>query len=117
MSLLFETIRIVDGVPMHMHWHRERMRKAENELRGAVVGRMADIEIAVPPEFSKGLVRCNLHFDGETVKISFSGYHKRMIRSLKMVYSNSIDYHLKYTDRSAIDSLMLLRENRTISSL
>ena len=110
MCRLFETIRIVDGVPVNMPWHRERMRLAGNELRGGDQEGLADVEIVVPQEFSMGLVRCNVHFDIDKVKISFSVYYKRPIRSLKLVYCDTLDYHLKYTDRSALDSLFLLRE-------
>ncbi|MCX6304341.1 MAG: aminotransferase class IV family protein [Bacteroidetes bacterium] len=109
MCLLFETVRVIDGVPQYITWHEERMRHAGNELWGGGIPFSLGACIKVPPGFSTGVVRCNVLYGPEIVKVSFSTYTKRSIRSLKLVECPEIDYHLKYANRSALESLFTLR--------
>jgi 4-amino-4-deoxychorismate lyase len=67
--------------------------------------------LIVPQEFSTGFVKCNIHYGPDIEQVRFSKYEKRIIRSLKMVDGSGIDYHLKFSDRSALDSLYALRGN------
>ncbi len=109
MCRLFETIRIENGMPRHLAWHELRMNRARTELwtAGALSG--LDGWIRVPPEFSTGIVRCKIQYGPEIRQVSFEKYVKRDIRSLKMVGSSGLDYHLKYADRSVLESLFALR--------
>jgi 4-amino-4-deoxychorismate lyase len=109
MCLLFETIRIVSGVPRHIWWHEQRMNHARKEIwksRDAISLRR---EISVPAEHSTGVVKCNIKYGADIQHVNFSVYEKRIIRSLKMVGSGEIDYHLKYYDRSLLENLFMLR--------
>jgi len=111
MSLLFETIFIQHGVPQHLAWHEQRMTLARKELwnihRPVELGKF----LIVPQEFSSGFVKCNIYYGPDIEQVRFAEYEKRIIRSLKLVDGSGIDYHLKYSDRSALDSLYGLREN------
>jgi 4-amino-4-deoxychorismate lyase len=110
MCLLFETIRIENGVPLHLVWHEERMNRAIREIWQAEVSMALSRVINVPGEFLAGLVRCNIMYGPEIRSITFKAYLKRRIRSLKLLACNSIDYHVKYADRNILDSLFELRE-------
>lgn len=47
---------------------------------------------------------------GESIKeITYSRYHRKSIKSLKLVSDNSIDYHCKFQDRSHINDLYAQR--------
>ena len=109
MSLLFETIRIVNGVPQNLVWHETRMNLAREEVWKSVSPLIPGMEIKVPPEFSTGLVRCNIYYGMEIQEVSFKKYKKHIIRSLKLVNGFPGDYHLKYTDRSLLESCFALR--------
>jgi 4-amino-4-deoxychorismate lyase len=109
MSLLFETIKVVNGMPQHLVWHERRMNAARKEVWPSVAPLIPGKEITVPLEFSTGLVRCNIHYGPEIHRVSFAKEVERIIRSLKMVSCSAIDYHLKYTDRSLLGSLFSLR--------
>ena len=111
MSLLFETILIQNGVPQHLAWHEQRMMLARKELWNNRTPVELGKLLFVPPEFSSGFVKCNIHYGPDIEQVRFSKYDKRLVRSLKLVDCSGIDYHLKYTDRSALDSLFALREN------
>jgi 4-amino-4-deoxychorismate lyase len=111
MSLLFETIRVSDGEPRHLPWHEMRMNRARRELWNIRKPVILNKLIQVPVEFSSGLVRCNIHYGQDIESISFKSYEKKTIRSLRMVKCDTIDYHVKYFDRSVLESLLALRGN------
>lgn len=105
MCRLFETIRIVDGVPRHIAWHEERMNLARKELWGADVPIVLATEIMIPAELSAGIARCRITYGPGIREVSYRPYEKRLIHSLKMVRSARIDYHLKFCDRTVLDTL------------
>ncbi|MCX6269085.1 MAG: aminotransferase class IV [Bacteroidetes bacterium] len=86
------------------------MNLARQEIWKSSVPLIPGPEIKVPSEFSAGVVRCNIYYDREINHVSFKMYDKHIIRSLKMVNCGDIDYHLKYADRSLLESLFRLRE-------
>ena len=109
MCRLFETIRVIDGVPQHLSWHEKRMSQSRQEIWPSWLPLQLEPEIIVPPEFSTGTVRCNIFYGPDIQQLHFEKYEKRVIRSLKIVGCDDIDYHLKYSDRSLLESLFALR--------
>ncbi len=109
MSLLFESIRIEDGVPQHLEWHERRMNRSIMEVWGSSINvKLADL-VVVPPEHIHGLVKCNIRYGPEIREIIFQFYKKRIIRSLRLIECDTIDYHLKYLDRGGLNALFHLR--------
>jgi 4-amino-4-deoxychorismate lyase len=105
MCLLFETIRIYDGLLMHPEHHEARMNLSRRELwniNGNVV--LSEI-VKIPDEWKTGLVQCNLTYGTEIISVTYKPYTKRSVRSLKLIECNTIDYHLKSSDRSILDDL------------
>jgi 4-amino-4-deoxychorismate lyase len=101
MCRLFETIRIKDGKPLHLQWHEARMKRSIPGFRWIDL----EQEIRVPDEFGRGTVRCNVVYDQAIRDISFRKYERKPVRSLRMVYTDSLDYHLKFSDRAELDAL------------
>jgi 4-amino-4-deoxychorismate lyase len=108
---LFETIRIADGIPQHLEWHERRMILARQECWQRNDPIHLEQRLIAPPEFRKGVVRCNVSYGPEIGEISYAHYEKKIIRSLKLVPCDEIDYHLKYTDRELLEQLLLKRED------
>jgi len=109
MSRFFETVCIKNGIPQHLEWHERRMNLARREFFREVKPIVLEEAFAVPGEFLTGVVRCNIHYDKEIKQVSYKKYEKQVIRSLKLVCDPDIDYHLKFTDRSVLESLFKLR--------
>lgn len=109
MCLLIETIRVVNGVPLHLAWHEKRMNIAKAEYwPGSKPETLLNLP-AVPPELSEGTVRCNVTYGPQINDIKFKPYSKQDIRRLKLVDCNTIDYHAKFLDRTSLESLLALR--------
>ncbi|MGE5424200.1 MAG: aminotransferase class IV [Syntrophothermus sp.] len=110
MSLLFETIRIQEGIPLYLDWHGERMERSVREFF-LVRKHFRQLEITVPEEFSKGLVRCNIIYDQEIREIRFTRYQRRLIRTFRLVSSAAIHYSYKFYERKALEDLYNMRGN------
>ena len=109
MSLLFETIRIENGLAQNLEWHERRMSLAKREIWQVNEPVILGPRISVPPEFKSGTVRCNIHYGPGIQSITYRRYEKRQICSLKLVTCDTIDYHLKFADRALLKSLLAFR--------
>ncbi|MCX6280384.1 MAG: aminotransferase class IV [Bacteroidetes bacterium] len=118
MCRLFETIRIENGLPLHLRWHEERMLKSGFRMQDAgcepaaglrVPGTRLKLMLRVPENMQKGIVRCNMIYEKDLIEVTFRHYVKYPVRSLKLVNADSIDYHLKYYDRKALEELVAMR--------
>ena len=109
MCQLFETIRILDGLPVHLAWHEQRMNESVGEFwPGAPPVKLKPL-IVVPAEFRTGVARCRVTYGPDVREISFSPYEQREIRTLKIIRCDDIDYHAKFTDRRRLDELFAKR--------
>lgn len=108
MSLLLETIRIVDGCIMNASYHQRRA--AESSL--AVFGKEIHLEfdhLIIPDEFLKGVVKCRIVYDVHIHEITYEKYIPRKLESLKIVFDDSIEYSCKWLDRSRLSVLVAQR--------
>jgi 4-amino-4-deoxychorismate lyase len=61
--------------------------------------------ITIPEEYRHGIYKIRVLYDQFVREIEFSPYQYRSIQSLKVVHHESIDYHIKYTDRQILQQL------------
>lgn len=111
MCLLFETVKIVAGLPYHLEWHEKRMNHSIRTLWPGSPESAIIPGLIIPKEFDKGWVKCKILYDTKIRKITFDPYHKNSLATFKLVCSDEIDYGLKYTDRGNIASLFSQRGN------
>jgi Branched-chain amino acid aminotransferase/4-amino-4-deoxychorismate lyase len=105
MSLLLESVRIVDGQWMNVAYHRQRMDDSSLELFGRAFS--VDFEtIEIPAEYRRGIVKGRVVYDTQVREIGFDHYSPRRIGSLQLVYDDKIDYHLKWADRTVLNELV-----------
>lgn len=110
MSLLLETIRIENGVVERFRYHQERIQKSVEQCYS--VTNLFELEgIEVPEEYTVGIVKCRILYDIRVRLISFEPYVIRPLHKLKLVYSDSIDYSLKWADRYALNLLLTQKED------
>jgi 4-amino-4-deoxychorismate lyase len=105
MCLLFETIRIYNGLPLYLEWHEARMNLSRRELWNLYEPLFLNEIIKVPEGFKTGLVKCIVTYGHQIESINFKTYLKRPVNSLKLLECNDIDYHLKKSDRSILNDL------------
>ena len=66
-------------------------------------------EIPIPENCKSGIFKMRILYGQTIEKIEIEPYVFRSIQSLKVVHHESIDYHLKYTDRQILQELFAKR--------
>jgi 4-amino-4-deoxychorismate lyase len=106
---LVESLKLNDGEIRNLPWHQSRLNRALNErFPGAERIYLYEI-ICIPENFTSGLFKVRVIYGPTVEKIEIEPYTFRTIQSLKIVHHESVDYHLKYTDRQVLQELFAQR--------
>jgi len=106
MSLLFETIRLQDGVFKNLEYHTHRLNRSRKFLFGENDLVLLKHLLKVPDGFETGIFKCKVSYGKSIEEIQFEPYQKRAIKSLMLVDDNIISYSFKYSNRSHLLQLM-----------
>lgn len=109
-GMLVETVRIAGGVVENLPLHMDRMRRSSLELWDREVVAGPDV-FNVPDGFRNGTVKCRILYGADGIaSVQYSSYVPRTVRTLRPVFCDSMDYHLKYEDRSGLENLFARRD-------
>lgn len=106
---LFESIRLVNGVPQNLAWHQKRIDRSFLRFYGFSSNFTLREEMKVPNKFGEGIVKARLKYSDVGRSTTFEHYQKKKIHTLKCVVADDLNYKLKYSDRSQIDHYYKLR--------
>jgi 4-amino-4-deoxychorismate lyase len=109
MSLLVETIKILNGKACNLEYHSYRYNNTRKQLFGKGLAEDLRDKLIIPAYASKGIFKCRIEYDDHIRSIDFSPYEMKKVRLLKLVEADDLIYDYKYIDRSAIEKLMELR--------
>jgi 4-amino-4-deoxychorismate lyase len=109
MSRLVETIRAEEGKLLNISFHNERMIRSLYEVFGIKTKICLEKLITVPETVKNEIFKCRVEYDHEIRKVEFLPYRIKVIRSLKLVEDNTIEYAYKFTDRRRIEKLNAMR--------
>ena len=109
MSLLIESIKLLDGQYCNLDYHERRMRYALQVLRGTDRKLSLKKLLAGHLHPPRGLFKCRIVYDEVSTDVLFVPYLPKQIRKLKVVEGDGISYEFKFADRSRIDLLFELR--------
>lgn len=96
-----------DGQVRNLAYHNGRLNRTRRDFFGDVPA--VDLSSVVRASGREGRVRCRVVYAEQLVSVEYFAYRVRPIRSLKMVVADGVDYHYKYADRTALDSLLMQR--------
>jgi 4-amino-4-deoxychorismate lyase len=103
---LFESIRIEKGKAQLVEYHQERMERSLQTL-----GQKLEFSLIACIEkqsFDKNKTyKLRLGYNNKDYSIDTSVYKLRKIGNLQILEDNAIDYSLKFSNRTAIDKLMM----------
>ncbi len=104
--LLLETLKIENRNPKNLIFHQQRMNKSQIQL----FGKSSEINLVemlqnLPENLTNQVYKCRIVYDTEIQKIEFIPYTPLRIQSLKLVFSDNLDYSLKYENRSELQNL------------
>ena len=110
MSLLFETIKCMNGNLHNLEFHQERFNRSRKKYFDSTDSILIKESISIPEEFRSGVFRCRISYSEKIEKVEFIPFQFRKVESLKLVYDDSVDYSFKYTDREYLTRLYKKRE-------
>ena len=91
--------------------HQKRVNKTFKEIFNSNPGFIINDIVNPPEEFSKGVIKCRFIYDKDSYSTEFSKYNKRNVRSLKLIYDDTISYDYKFYDRDYIQKSVLQKDN------
>ena len=106
---LVESIKLKDGVIQNLEFHQSRLNRSMDELFPGAQKIDLLQAISIPEDCKSGTFKIRILYLDTVQKIEIEPYQYRSIQSLKVVYHESIDYHLKCTDRQLLDELFAQR--------
>lgn len=109
MSRYIETILLLNGELRNLEFHQERFERTRFEALGIRRHSLLHEEIRPPDGLEQGRFKCRVSYGKEIELIEFEAYREHLVRSLKLVHSDSIDYAYKYADRRELAKLFQLR--------
>ena len=103
MCQLLESIKIVDGQPCHLKDHEDRINNSRRVLFGipeplVLSNQLLNTQI-------DGVVKCRMIYSERIYSIEFQPYTPRLIKALRLIENNRIDYAHKYANRSMFNNL------------
>ena len=114
MSQLVESILVKNGWFYNLDLHEERMNSAMAkvyhttefvELEDLLYSKLTKWMENQGEDVITGKVKCRVLYERDVIDVEFAPYVMRSIKSLKVVYDDSIDYSIKTADRSALNKL------------
>jgi 4-amino-4-deoxychorismate lyase len=105
MCLLFETIKLKDGVFANLDLHLKRMNDARKALLNSETEISLKSLLTVPDNCKTGIFKCRVDYDYCIHKIEFGSYKARKIKTLQIVHDDHINYTYKFCDRSRFEQL------------
>jgi 4-amino-4-deoxychorismate lyase len=109
MSLLLESIKVLDGVPLNLAYHNSRMDASRKVFFGATNPIDLARAISVPDFARAGIFKCRVVYGASIESIEFLPYELPKISRIKLVFDDRIRYDHKMLDRNAITRLFDLR--------
>jgi 4-amino-4-deoxychorismate lyase len=95
--MYFETIKCNDEEVFHLNYHKERIART--------IGLNIQLEEYIYPP-SKQLLKCKIIYDKNGIlDIAYTPYQKKIIKNLKLVYDDNINYKYKSTNRDMLNKL------------
>jgi 4-amino-4-deoxychorismate lyase len=108
---LFESLCVQDGQLLHAQWHRLRFEKAYRHCYGHSNPFDLLQGLNIPAEFAQGIVKLRIRYNHKDRNFHFEHYQIQKIQSLRLVYTEEIDYSYKYSKREKLDGLFAQRGN------
>jgi 4-amino-4-deoxychorismate lyase len=111
MSLLIESIKLLNGEFCNLSYHEQRMHRSLQMLCGDDTPIELESFLNRFDRPRQGLFKCRIEYDEQKKDVEFVPYERKIIQSLRIVEHDRINYEFKYKDRKTIDRLFSLRKD------
>jgi len=105
MSLLFESIKVINGQMLCIGYHNQRINRARCQLLGQSERWDLLTMVTVPELPYNQVCKCKIVYFGQLISVDFQPYIMRPLHSLKLVECNDLKYDYKYLGRSQLEQI------------
>jgi 4-amino-4-deoxychorismate lyase len=110
--MLLETIKIHKGEISNPDLHNARMHHSRRELFGIDIWEdIASLPGIRNVPVSDQVIKARIIYAEKILHVEWGFYSRRMIKNLRIVEDNEIDYSHKYSDRSRLNGLFAQRKD------
>ncbi len=110
MCRLIETLKVFNKKLFNIEYHNKRMNNSRKELFGCNDEIDLSEKILIPKELNYNLYKCRIIYSKGIESIEFMPYQKKLIKKIKILENNHINYQYKFEDRTELN-LMLNKSN------
>ena len=110
MSLLIESIKLLDGKFHNLFYHEQRMLRSLHMLCGTNEDFQLEKFLTQIEYPKQGLYKCRIVYDDNSKETTFIPYEPKTIKRLKIVEHDRISYEFKFVNRKSINRLFDLRQ-------
>ncbi len=104
-----ESLKLKDGMIQNLDYHTERLNRSRKEFYPEAEDINLESQLIIHEKYKSGLYKVRIMYGQSIDRIEFEPYIFRTVKSLKVVHHESIDYHLKFTDRQILQKLFAQR--------
>ncbi|MEO9893152.1 aminotransferase class IV [Aurantibacter sp.] len=108
---LIETICILDGEIQNLEWHQKRYETSYEKMYAKTSKSKLVSNLNIPKEYTAGISKLRISYNEKSKRIEIEKYTPNHIKTLKLVFTNSIDYSLKYANRTILKALLAEKGN------
>ena len=103
-----ETIRVEKGIVCNLPYHQQRLERTMDNFFPSAPQPILAAALSAMQWPADTIWKVHIEYDGEGIGlIRKEAYHRRNIRSLRLVTCDDIDYSYKSADRSQLSRLLL----------
>jgi 4-amino-4-deoxychorismate lyase len=108
--LLLETIKFVHGKAVNLVWHQWRCNYSRWLLWQELIP--LDLSVVTKKAPNTGIYRCRILYSQQKIEqVEFIAYQPKIYKSFKLVTADTIEYQLKYADRSELIALQTQQQD------
>jgi 4-amino-4-deoxychorismate lyase len=96
----------MNGMMQNTLWHQHRYEKSFWEFYGRPVFNQLTDNIDIPAFCRSGIFRMRISYNEVSKIVEFEEYSVKEINTLQLVKDDTIEYNLKYSDRSHLQKLL-----------
>lgn len=108
---LFETLCIKDGKIQNSEWHQNRYENDYEVYYSKKPDSNLIDNIDIPKDYCSGIYKLRISYNDQDRKHEFHKYVFGTIETLRLIEDNTIEYNLKYSDRTHIQHLFNQKGN------
>lgn len=107
---LFESVCVLEGEILNPEYHEFRFQDSCHKFFWKKPQFALFDGISIPKAYQSGRIKLRISYRLKDKEVSFHPYKRKVINSLRVIHDDTIDYDIKFEDRSHLTTLFEKRD-------